>query len=438
MTLVEDARPAARRLLEASSGATVRLVAHPSGDGVAAAAVLSTALARAGRAFHVRFARPEEARPDPEVEGGEAHVLLGLGAPPAAHGPSLTGSMFLIDADPRPWPREAKGLVLVNPVHLGEAAAAASASTSALALALALDEANRDLTPLALVGAIAAGRHRPAFSGWTEAMRADALRRGGLAEAPRPHFDDEALVDLLAFPPAALRRLGGGYPKAEAFVRDHRLPPEATVHELDEATRQRLASALALRLLEAGEPAADLARLVSVQTIQPATGLALARIASWLDAAAREGEGGLALGYALGDADAREELDALESRVRRRRRESLRALEAGPSRGRDGVDAATVAHAADVAPLATLLAERWPLEGRLLVVCAGLGHETRASVRRAPGAAGPDVGALVAHSAAQAGGQGGGRPESAGARVPRARLDAFLDGLVPQTKVEVP
>jgi len=432
MTMVEDAQPAARRLLEASSGGTVRIVAHPSGDGVAAAAILARALAREGRSFHVRFARHSEATLDADAEAYDTNLFLGLGAPRSVTEANLTTPTFLVDAVPGPWPRETKGLHTFNPVQKGEPVQSTSRSIAAFALAVAIDEANWPSAPLALAGLIACGGHRPTVAGWAESVRAEALKRGLLVEAPRPNLDDEALLDVLAFPPHLLDGLGGSYAKADAFLHEHRLPPEATTHELDEAGRQRFTSALALHLLRAGRPAAELARLVAPHLLQPATDLPLARVASWLDAAARDGEGGLALGYAMGDSEARTELEAIESKVRRRRRDALRRLQEGIDR-RPSHALLAVDDIADAATIATLLATRWERERPFVVVTAPLGHDVHVSLRRT-GTSEVDLGTRVTEAAREAGGQGGGRPDAAGARIPQARLGSFIEACVATAK----
>jgi hypothetical protein len=281
------------------------LAARPDADGVLAVGILATTLARLGRPFHARFLAPT-APSDPDEEAYAGRVILGLPPPPVGE----FGPLVVVDADGA-VPREAPNRIVLRPSpNDGRALAPA-----ALALALAMDERAWDAAPLALAGARAAAG--PALRGWPAQVHAEALKRGLGKEEPGLDLDDAPLLDVLAMAPEPLHGLLDGYDGAAEFLQHERLPGEASVHEMDERGRRRLASALTVLHLRARRNAADLARLFAPCTLLPAyDGLCTARLAGWFEAAACQGEAGLALGYCLGDASARTELEAVQGRHR--------------------------------------------------------------------------------------------------------------------------
>jgi single-stranded-DNA-specific exonuclease len=423
---VEDARAAARRLKHADG--TVRIAAHADADSVLAAALLAATLRRQSRAFHVRFTQERQEAVDADDDPREARILLGL-EPPAQS--ALAGLAILVDARPGPARQDTEHVLTLNPIASGAPDGTASVATTGLALALALDSSNWDLAPWALAGALSSTSTGPAPTGWNLHVLDEAKRLGHLRDETGLLLPDEPLIDLLARPPPVLRGLlPGGRPSAQELLTRHGLPPEATVHELDARGRQALASLLMLTHLRSGRPAADAARLFGPRPVAPALGaLPLLRLASWADAAARQGEAGLMIALALGDNAARRDLEAVELTHRRRLRQLVEAI--APAAGGQHLVRVAVDAPAYTTALARLAVQRL-LDDRAVMVHAPLaGNRVRVSVQVpiAWAERGLDLASAV-HTAAEAvGGRSTGRVDEADAWLPQGGLDGFIAAL---------
>lgn len=419
MPPLEDARPAARRLLDAGANGTLQLAARPDADGILAVALLAKTLARLGRPFHARFVSPVAAL-EPEEEAYAGRVLLGLPAPAAG----AFGPLVLIDPDGAAG-RDAPDRIIVRP---GPADGRALAPL-AFALACAMDERAVEAAPLALAGASAAGT-RP-WAGWTAQIVADALRRGDVREESGLGFDDTPLLDLLAVPPDPLRGILDGYEAAGAFLHQHGLPADASVHELEERSRRVFASGLAVAHLRVKRAPADLARLFSPCAVAKAPlDTCVARLAGWFEAAAAEGETGLALGYALGDVAARQELEAVQTRHRAKVRTFLRAAGSHPPATEAGFTIIPVDDGAYLGLIARLVVERVAPE-RPALAHAGTGGALDVALRRpsTPAYADFHAGNVLAAAARRRGGAAYGGARAAVAHVSAANATELIADL---------
>lgn len=425
--MLEAARPLAQTLRSLPKADAVEFLANADAEGVAASAILARALTRARRGFHVRFLVPfEPARLDPESESA-VRLWIGRpglpGIPSPAPGPR---SLFVADARAEPHPNPAFTL---EPARAGYAPRDASLSAAALTLAVALDDANWDLAPLAVAGALIAAR-TSVLTGWNAHMATEAVRRGHLQERIDVSSPDEPLLDLLANPPLHWGpRAAAGYESAQQFLRDHNLPSDASPAELAPDEKERLASALCLHHLRARAPPAELARLFAPQFVLPGPpALPAARLGQLLRAAAYEGESGLALGFLLGDASARAVLDDLLHTHNERVREFQRAEPKTPPNSPLAIG--ETPHETYAPLFARLLSEGSGHGPRFALVKSTRDAELALALSVPPQAArGFSAGALLEEVARNAGGHGGGTPHEARAVIPQTAAGDVLGRL---------
>lgn len=436
MSLWDAAEAAAQHVRSWPAGSTVRIVAHQDPDGVAAAAVAVRWLARAGRRFHATFTwrRGAQAVAGLERDRDDPLLFLDLGADDLAELSQLTTHGLVIDHHPvpdGPGNRAVGGWTQLNPWMTGlDGGHDACGATTTLAAAVAHDEANWDLAAIALAGAVGDMQHRPDFTGFNRDVAKEAATRGHLAEATVLDADDLPLADLVRWPTGAWADALAGTDGA-AWLSDLGLPAEATADDLDASDRQRLASAVALRLIGQGADATRVKSLTVRRAVDPARDHApLTRIASLLEATARLGEPGTGLAYLLGDETAATEASGLEAEFRAAVRTGMQRVDQQadekPSHRWARVDDVRI-----VSAVATMALGRVVDADRPLVVVAegedGYAVSARADARLV--ADGLDLGRALGRAAEAVGGRGGGHAAAAGCRVPPRRLTRFRQAL---------
>lgn len=430
MSLLDAASSAAARLRDATPEHPVELIARPSGDAVAATAILARALMRRGLSFHARFHREADLFVEADLDSSahDSWIFLDVGTSLLPRLQKFPGRTLLIDVDAA---HAAAGVARLNPLRHGERENTAGVASTALALAVAMDATNWDLAPLALVGARARRRDPAPFDGFEARIADEARQRRLLRTRTALALEDLPLLELLTLPDPRLPFLGTRE-RATEFLERHRLPAQASPHELGPRDAQTLASALTVNHLGTDRAAADAARLFLPLDESPLHEMPLVRMASLVSCAAQADESGLALAWLLGDPSVQNELESIENRVRGRLSQELNRL---PPSTFGGLRIHRADAVGDVDELARIIVARFPDATATTVVHADAAERTHAVV------AGPDRAgfALWVHECAnQEGGHASGQDGIVRAFFPARRLDAFLARLSTTIRKQVP
>ncbi|HWG89846.1 MAG TPA: hypothetical protein VNZ52_03260 [Candidatus Thermoplasmatota archaeon] len=430
MALAEEAHRASRLLLDADY---VRVVARLDADGLASAAILAEALQRQGLHFHFSFlpTLTPEASAALRSEKHPLIVLLNL----AEDAPALDGlAAEVITVDSYHHVEAQKGLSPVAPMEAVEATAAAST----LVLALALSRRNSDLYPWVAAAAVAEGRHLGSLRGLdaellSEAEEAGLLKReGGLA------FEGPTVLDAVSRSlDPYLPGLTGRARAVKKFLQDHGVNAEAAPLALSPAEAERLASALALKLLAANAPASGVDGLLAARFrfAKPVADCADARtLADRLVHAALQDRPSLVVAAALGDVGAADALRILADEGRDKLLQALLRVEREAPASTERIqrlEAPALGMAAALAHLAsTYLVD--PARPVAVTVTAGTDLHVLLRAPRAGAATRLTLGNAVARAAAQHQGRGGGSQWSARAVVPATAKDPFFADLAGQ------
>lgn len=439
MVLAEEARKAASLLVDHEY---VRVVARAGdGDSLAAGALLSLAIEREGVDYHFSTlpVLDEVGLRRLKDERNEVLVLVDLPVLDARHAVGLAGSLVLVhDADATPDVEDAVAVTADEAARGTECAA----STLAFAIARALSRRNTDLAPLALAGPFAEGQHAGGgLRGLNAEFAAEALESRALVRESGLALPGGSLLEAVAQGVEPyFTGLGGRARLAQKFLKDARLPLEDAPEALAPDAAERVASALALRLLEAGAPDGAVDALAAPRWRAPEGALAgetPVGLARRYRAAASRGGTGAAVAWlwdragldaALADAERALHEQALSALVRAER-------DVSGARGALVVEAPDALSARAVADLAaTSLAPArvpvlaWAEAGERLVVA---GRASRARVLD-----GLDLGAAFRASAAALGGHAVGNRASGVAHVPAAARQSLLAALQAAMAVE--
>jgi len=226
-----------------------------------------------------------------------------------------------------------------------------------------------------------------------------------------------------------------GRPKAvEEFLRAAGFDPDATVRQLDAATRRRLGSVLAVRLLEQGAAPEALDALVEDRYWIEPDQMYAQDLEAYVNSCDRLGEEGLGMAVCLGDREALAKAEKLLEDYTSRVLGYLVGLETKGLFAKKHIqffycDEASLAGSVAGAGMQSFFDQSKPVLG--LSVLDGV---TKVSARgtRSLIAAGLDLAAALREAAAEVGGNGGGHNIASGATVPKGKEDKFL-GLVDES-----
>lgn len=390
----------------ASRAGFVRLDVRNTSDGILAAAVLAKALSRAGVAYHAGF----RGGADPAPRGGPCFRLDHPPSDPRDVEGLSEEEVLLHHGRPLGEPRA--GLQL-HP-RLGGYDGAEEACTASLAALVA-----RYLAPeavdlaLPLAGAYASRQHLPALSGLNAVLRDEATgvgRAPAVLASPTP----EALAAILD---PFVGGITGRARQAKALLDELQIPSPCP-----EPDARRLASRIALRLLQQGASARGAAALATPRlTLR---GESLEEVAFRVEAARALAGPDVAFAAALGDPLASESSRGHAERARMELLQSLLRFDAA-SLSREG----GIVHYEDRGPLALLrsgvISDSLVADPLAVVTGAGIVVRARPEHLQAGWSA-----VLAARDAARGtGGSAAGHDLEALAFIPEGAKDVFLRSL---------
>ena len=295
------------------------ILARPDADSVLAAGLVGVALHRAGVAWQVRCVpRLDEATlcAAAGVAPGDPLVLAGWGAVEADAVREASVEAVVLDA------RHPRG-----PASPSSPDSIPCASAHAWALARELDAGAPAI--LALAGSVAAPPG-PSLDAWRAELAARAVAQGGRVLGLPATHPGPLVVALTEGIEPYFPVLGQHRRLAQEFLGRLGLPDTVPATDLGDAEARRLATALTLHLLAQGAPPLAAHYLLLPDVAGAVPGGSARRLARLCEAACAAGQGGLALGLALGDAREEGRVAQLAEAREQRILQALRKLDAGP------------------------------------------------------------------------------------------------------------
>lgn len=251
---------------------TLRVVSHYDADGITSAAIFLKALARAGKRFHHSFVRQLEEPIVRElaVEKPEFVVLLDLGSGQLEWiGKYLAQAFKVVVVDHHQPQGEAKNVVHINPLLFGIEENVSGAGMCYL-MARTLSPENKDLSELAIVGAIAdsqqGGEREWGLQGLNREIMKDAQETGKLKVTTGLRIwgrRSRALHKALEYgSDVFVPGVTGSESGAVQFLQELGIPLKndgewRTLSELTEEEQKKLASAIVKVRVQGGEDNPD-------------------------------------------------------------------------------------------------------------------------------------------------------------------------------------
>jgi len=421
------AQPLADRLRQAEQ--PVRLIGHYDCDGLTSSAILARALQRCGLRFHltnvVALTPDVIDQLNSEVPALVLFSDLGSGYPDLLA--QLKTSALVVDHH-LPQGETPPNVLELNAHKAGiDGNREASAASLAFALALILDEANRDLAPVALAGAWGDRMYLDGLVGWNRMIADMAVEDKYLNNINRLPLTGETLADALASSLEPYLLGVSGNPAATAEVlQDLGFDPAFALGELDVEGTALLADWLALKLLEQGAGKQQRTQLFAPQLDLPRWGCSVEELAAMTDACGRLDDTSTGIAMLLGSPSGRERAEAYVREHREQLLEQLACVEF--ERGR-AIQHFRGDNAALKGTICTLALGYFLDRSLPAIGLAPRDGKLIASSRAAPQlvAQGLSLAEVMAQAASACGGQGGGHAQAAGASLPLEKGDEFID-----------
>jgi RecJ-like exonuclease len=424
--LAEAAQPLADRLREIEQ--PVRIIGHYDCDGLTSSAILVQTLLRLGKRFHLSnvlslapgvIERLNREAPAlvlfTDLGSGYMDLLAQLEAP------ALVVDHHLPQG-------EVPGNVLELNAHKAgvDGNREASAASVAFALALTLDEANRDLAPIALVGACGDRQMTGGWKGWNLEIANMATENNYLKEKQQLPLHGASLAEALAGSlEPYLVGVSGQPTAAEEALREIGLDPTAASDGLAGEEAARLADWLALKLLAQGAGSEQCEPLFAPSYQLPGWGCTVSELASLVDASGRQDDTSTGIALLLGSTAARgragahelaqrKQLLALLSAAKFERRNAIQHFSTSEPALKGTICGLALGYFLDRSLPAIGLS---PRDGELIVSS----RATPELIER-----GLNLAEVMSQSAGKCGGIGGGHAIAAGATVPLDAEEQFL------------
>ncbi len=421
---------AAARMLEGER--RVRVISHYDSDGINSAAVLSGMLARLSKPFHTTMTRSLDRKIIERVAGegnplvifsdmgsGQLDLISGLG----------TKAIVLDHHKPS---GDVEGVVHINPSMFGvNGTTEVSGATTSFLLAARVDDANWDLSPVALAGAYGDMQHLGGFKGLNLEILNEAVRRGVIEERRASSLQGRNVTEALGETAEPYLR---GYSGRKDLVADLSLQmgidPAKDFRSFSEGEWRRLSSIMILLLASGGCDSEQLFQVVSPQHFSSASGMSIAEISSLANACGRSERYAVGLSMALGDGNAADEARLLRGEYNSKVLERLIPMEEGIEQMKHiqcfRSDDSSLAGALCGLFMSFIGDKEKPTIAYSLVEES---YKISARGTKALVARGLDLAAGLSEAAAGVSGVGGGHVIASGATIPRDSLMTFLDAL---------
>ncbi|ASJ00573.1 DHHA1 domain-containing protein [Thermococcus gorgonarius] len=434
-------------------GHTIRLISHRDADGITAGAILAKAVAREGGAFQLSIVKQvsEDLLKKLAGENREIYVFSDLGSGSMELIEKYLGDATVVVADHHPPEKESfsnDSHLLVNPVPFGaNSVRDLSGSGVAYFVAREMNDANRDMAYIAIVGAVGDMQE---IDGQFHGMNLEILEDGkklGILEVRKElrlfGRESRPLYQMLAYSTnPEIPEITGDERKAIEWLRSQGFDPEMRYWQLREEEKRKLHDALVLYLIKHGAPKETIDRLIGDVVISPLYPEGDPRheareFSTLLNATGRLNEGTLGVAICLGDEDAYKRAVKMLEDYKREQIEARKFIIQNWSMVNESDHAYVFYAGKNIRDTLVGIAANMAINAGLadpekpVVVLADSDEDenlVKGSARTTEKALakGYHLGEALREVAEKLGGEGGGHAIAAGIRFPKGKIDEFI------------
>jgi len=309
----------------------IRVVSHYDADGITAAAILCTALYRAGYDFHTSLMRNpfDKGLERVKKEDNELIIFSDMGSGQIETIEQFDCKIIIIDHHQYLKKDVADHVIQINANLRGmNGNYEASGASLSFAVAMALSPKNADLAPLALAGVIGDKQYIGGIRGYNKTLLDEALNNGYLTQKTAIKLSGETLSDSIYYATDPYYSgLSGDKKGVEKLMGSLHLEKTIKIEELNDDQKRQLYSTLMLSLIKKGCQQNILDTVIRERYHSNIVHGELERFADLLDACGKGGNRGLGLAICLGDIDSFKEALSLEKEYKQTILDELLRLE---------------------------------------------------------------------------------------------------------------
>ena len=412
------------------SADNIRVISHHDADGLAAGAIMTGALARMKKQFHLTITKGLESDALERIakEGNETILFLDMGSGQIDGLETLDAHVVALDHH-KPI-RKSRKVTQVNPHFHGiDGMSEACASTVSLLLAVMIDPCNWDLSPIAIAGIVGDRQHMGGLKGVNQEVLDQAVEKKFIQVQKGLNLKGTTIANAITNSvDPYLVGLSGRPDNVLAFLDSMKLNPDLPMGSLEEVYRRKLTSMLSLRLMGQGCRPETVEELVSEVHWIPSMELSAADLADLLNACGRMDHEGLGIAVCMGDKDALQQADELRGMYNKKILDKLMKLES------DGVESKEhiqyfAAEAPSLAGAQAGLTMQYIVDqSKPTLALSEVGSKVKISSRGTKYlvSKGLDLSAALKKAGEKLGGIGGGHAVAAGATIPKGKEEEFL------------
>ncbi len=416
-----------------NSAGMLRVISHHDADGIAAAAIITGALNRAKKQFHLSITKglDEDIIESLAKEGNEAILFLDMGSGQVERIEHLDAKIAVLDHH-KPL-RKSKKLVQVNPhFHNINGMTEGCASALSFLFSIIMDPCNWDLSPIAIAGIVGDRQHMGGMKGINQQILDYAVEKQYISVQRGLNLKGATIADAIAdsVDPYFVG-MSGRKENVLAFLESMGLNPTTPLGALDEVYRRKLTSMLSLRLMGQGCRPETVEELVSEIHWIPSMSMSAMDLADLLNACGRMDHEGLGIALCMHDEDALTLAGDLRREYNRKIMEKLTEIESSGASQRDHIQYFTASDASLSGAQAGLAMQYILDQSKPTLALSVVKDKTKVSSRGTKYlvSRGLDLAAALKKASEKVGGIGGGHAVASGATVPNDKEEEFLNAV---------
>ncbi len=324
-------KKAAEIILSLPKSTRIRVISHYDADGITSAAIICSALYRAGYNFHATLMRNpfDKGLEKVSKEDNELIIFLDMGSGQIETIEEMNWKSIIIDHHQYLKKKTSKDVLQIN-ANLCEINGnyEACGATLSYSLAKALDSKNVDLVSLAITGVTGDKQYIGGIKGFNKTILEEALNNDTIQEDIGIKLYGEALFEALKYSiDPYYSGISGNEDEIKKLFKGLNLKKDVKIEDLDIDQKKQLQSFLMLKLIKKGCEKNILDTVIRPRYKTNIFDCESERLADLLDSCGKGGNRGLGLALCMGDRQSFDKAVELEKEYKQNVLDELLKLE---------------------------------------------------------------------------------------------------------------
>ena len=329
--LKKQCKKASEIILSTPEGSRIRVISHYDADGITSAAIICKALHRAGFEFHATLMRNPFDKGLKRVSKEENKLIIfcDMGSGQIETIENMNCKSIIVDHHQYKKEKTKENVFQIN-ANLCKINGnyEACGATLTYELAKLINEDNKDLAYLAVIGATGDKQYIGGFKGYNKELIQNALKEELISEKNCIKLNGKTIHEALYYSVEPFySKISGDKQGIKALLTKLDIPFDIKPSDLSKEQSKKLNSYLMLKLVEKGCEKNILDTVIRNRYFSDKVELEFEAYADLLDSCGKGGNRGIGLSAALGDKNAFEEAIDLEKEFKQKLLDELIRLE---------------------------------------------------------------------------------------------------------------